>query len=76
VKRLKLIAAATLSSLVLVSTASFAVPACAIDGGVAPPECALEATKADHPDWYRSGGYCELYVGHQPGFNEPPCRIP
>ena len=25
------------------------------------PECATKATKADHPTWYRTGGFCKPY---------------
>jgi hypothetical protein len=76
VKRMKFIAVAAMSAFVLISSASYAVPACAIDGGVAPPECALDATKDAHPDWYRDGGYCAMYDGHQPNFTDLPCKVP
>jgi hypothetical protein len=33
------------------------------DGGVAPPQCADQATKDKHPDWYRPGGFCSLNNG-------------
>lgn len=65
---LKLLVATAVA--ILVTSTSYGT-VCAADGGVAPPQCALEETKAQHPDWYRDGGYCELYNGHQPNFVEP-----
>lgn len=60
-----------LVGLTLVIAASFySVPSFAVDGGVAPPECANPDNKTQHPDWYRDGGYCALNRGEQPGFAE------
>jgi hypothetical protein len=47
----------------LVAASLYSVPSFAVDGGVAPPECADQATKDKHPDWYRPGGYCSLNNG-------------
>jgi hypothetical protein len=59
----------------LVAGAGYTVPSYAIDGGSPPAECALDSTKAAHPDWYRDGGYCTVNeLGHQPGFVEPECK--
>ncbi len=52
----------------LVAASAYSIPTFAIDGGVAPPECALQATKDQHPDWYRDGGYCSLNNGTHPGY--------
>ena len=52
---------------IVVAASAYSVPTFAIDGGVMPPECADQATKDKHPDWYRPGGYCSMYNGDQAG---------
>jgi hypothetical protein len=59
----------------LVAGAGYTVPSYAIDGGSAPAECALDSTKAAHPDWYRDGGYCDVKeLGQQPNFTGQECK--